>query len=252
MMSTRRGVLDRVLGWGRPRWDEGVRPGPRPLAEGLYAIERRFSLPGGIAMPTRALAVRMADGGLAVLSPVPDEAARRDVARLGPVRFLVAPNSFHYVGIGSWARAFPEARVLLAPGLRARRPELPPGDEIAEGADTPLASMLAHTVLGPLRGVSEVAFLHRLSRTLILTDACFHLRTAERVRDRLAYRALGVWQRFGPSRTARTILLRDRSQVAAFVERICRWDFVRIVVAHGDPLEPAGREALCAAFRSYL
>ena len=76
----------------------------------------------------------------------------------------------------------------LAPGLRARRPELPAGDEIAEGAETPFSGALAHTVLGPIRGVSEVAFLHRPSRTLILTDACFHILEAPRARDRLVYR----------------------------------------------------------------
>ena len=247
-----RGVLDRVMGWGQPRWDGEVRASPRPVAEGLYAVERRFFLPGGVAMPTRSFVVRAPDGGVAVLSPVPDEEARRDVAMLGPVRFLLAPNSFHYVGLASWAAAFPDARILLAPGLRARRPELPAGDELAEGSELPFASVLAHTVLGPMRGVSEVAFLHRPSRTLILTDACFHLRDAPRRRDRLAYRMLGAWRRFGPSRTARPILLRDRAQVKDFVERLCRWDFARIVVAHGESLEPAGREALCAAFRSYL
>jgi len=203
-------------------------------------------------MPTRSLAVRMPDGALVVLSPVPDEPARRDAAALGPVRFLVAPNSFHYVGLSGWAAAFPEARVFLAPGLRARRPELPGGDELAEGAETPFGGVLAHSVLGPIRSVSEVAFLHRPSRTLLLTDACFHILAAPRARDRLALRMLGAWQRFGPSRTARTILLRDRAQVASFVARICRWDFERIVVAHGEVLEPAGPEVLCAAFRSYL
>ena len=251
-MATRRGVLDRLLALGTPRWDEEVRTPPRPVAEGLYAIERRFFLPGGVGMPTRSFVVRVAGGGVAVLSPLPDEEARRDVAMLGPVRFLVAPNSFHYVGLASWAAAFPDAHILLAPGLRARRPELPAGDELAEGVEAPFASVLAHTVLGPMRGVSEVAFLHRPSRTLILTDACFHIQGAARTRDRLAYRMLGAWRRFGPSRTARTILLRDRAQVAEFVERMCRWDFERIVVAHGEALEPAGREALCAAFRSYL
>ena len=202
-------------------------------------------------MPTRSLAVRAA-GGLAVLSPPPDEEARRDVAALGPVRFLVAPNSFHYVGLAGWAAAFPEAKVFVSPGLGARRPELPAGEELAEGAELPFTSALAHTVLGPARGVSEVAFVHRPSRTLILTDACFHLMDAPRARDRLAFRMLGAWRRFGPSRTARSILLRDRAEVARFVERMCRWSFERIVVAHGAVLEPAGPEALCAAFRSYL
>jgi hypothetical protein len=252
MSSPRRGALERILGWGRPRWDEAMRPAPKQIAEGLYEIERRFFLPGGVAMPTRALVARIADGGVAVISPLPDEDARRDAAALGPVRFLVAPNSFHYVGIAGWATAFPDARVMLAPGLRARRPELPAGGELSEGAELPFGGVLAHAVLGPLRGIAEVAFLHRPSRTLVLTDACFHLPRAVRVRDRLAHRLLDVGERFGPSFTARTVLLRDRAAVAAFVERLCGWDFGRIVVAHGAVLEEGGPGALRQAFRAYL
>jgi hypothetical protein len=240
------------LALGAPRWDETLRPAPREIAQGLYSVERRFFLPGGAALPTRGLAVRLPDGGVAMLAPLPDEAARRDVAALGPVRFLVAPNSFHYTGIASWAAAFPAAKVLLAPGLAARRPELPAGDELHEGAALPFGGVLAHTVLGPLRGVSEVAFLHRPSRTLVLTDACFHLPPPPNALDRLRYRLLGVPRGFGPSLTARTILLRDRAQVAAFVERLLAFEGERIVVAHGEVLEGAVAAALRQAFRAYL
>jgi hypothetical protein len=249
--GARRGVLDRLIALGQPRWDEALRPAPHALADGLFAIERRFFMPGGLAVPTRSLAVRTPGGALAVISPPPDEVSRRDAAALGRVGCLIAPNSFHYGGLASWARAFPEARVFLAPGLRARRPELPAGEALAEGVATPFEDALPHTVLGPVRGISEVAFLHASSRTLILTDACFHILEAPR-RDRLGWRLLGAWQRFGPSRTARTILLRDRARVAEFVERMCGWDFERIVVAHGEALEGAGPALLREAFRAYL
>jgi hypothetical protein len=228
-----------------------VQPPPRAIGEGLFSIERRFTLPGGLAIPTRSFAVRMADGALAVISPLPDEAARRDVAVLGRVACLIAPNSFHYGGLAGWAAAFPRARRFLAPGLRARRPELPEGEELIEGATTPFADLLPHAVLGPQRGVSEVAFLHRPSRTLILTDACFHILEAP-WRDRPGWRLMGVWKRFGPSLTARSILLRDRARVADFVERLCRWDFERIAVAHGELLEGASAATLREAFRSCL
>jgi hypothetical protein len=192
------------------------------------------------------------NGSLCVLAPSPDADAQRDVTALGPVRFLVAPNSFHYGGLAGWSARFPDASLWLAPGLAARRPELPAGSEIREGAALPFADALAHTVLDSGRGVAEVAFLHRPSRTLILTDACFHIREAPRARDRLGLRLLGALGRFGPSRTARAILLRDRAAVRAWVERLCAWDFARVVVSHGDVLEPGGPDALREALRSYL
>jgi hypothetical protein len=73
-----------------------------------------------------------------------------------------------------------------------------------------------------------------------------------RPRDRLGWRLLGVWRRFGPSRTARFILLRDRASVADFVERLCRLDFERIAVAHGAAVEAASAATLREAFGSYL
>lgn len=207
-------------------------------------------LPGGFGIPTRSLAVRTAHGALVVISPLPDDEARRDVARLGPVAHLVAPNSFHHLGLASWASAFPTAQVWLAPGLARRRPELPAGRELGEGAATPFADVLPHTVFAPHDRVSEVAFLHRPSRTLLLTDACFHILDAPR-RDRLGWRLMGVWRRFGPSLTARTLLLRDRACVADWIERICRWDFERIAVAHGELLEGASAATLREAFAAY-
>jgi hypothetical protein len=195
--------------------------------------------------------VRTEDGALAVLSPPPDEQSQRDAAALGHIAALVAPNSFHYGGLPGWAAAFPEARIFLAPGLAARRPELPAGEALDEGMPTPFADVLPHAVFGPVRGVSEVVFLHRPSRTLILTDLCFHIREAP-WRDRLGWRVLGAWRRFGPSRTARAVLLRDRAAVAAFVERLCTWPFERVVVAHGEVFEGASAATLREAFRSYL
>jgi hypothetical protein len=236
----------------QPRWDAGLRPAPRALADGLYSLDRRIFLPGGFGLPTRSLVVRASDGALVVISPLPDDEARRDVAGLGPIRFLIAPNSFHYLGISSWAAAFPAAQLWLAPHLAERRAELPPAHQLDEGAATPFASVLPHTVLALHRGVSEVAFLHRPSRTLILTDACFHILDAPRLADRLAMRTIGVWRRFGPSLTARRLLLRDRARVADWIERLCRWDFDRIVVAHGEVLEGASAATLHEAFRSYL
>ena len=252
MARARRGWLERALALGRPRWDETLRPAPHEIAAGLFSIERRFFMPGGWALPARSLAARLDDGALAVLSPAPDADAQRDVAALGPVRTLVAPNSFHHEGIAGWARRFPDAARFLAPGLPARRPDLPAGEEIREGAVYPFSGALAHAVLDAGRGVTEVAFLHRASRTLLLTDVCFHVREARGLRDRLGLRALGAWQRFGPPRTARAVLLRDRERVLGWLRRICAWDFVRIVVAHGDVLDPAGPEALRAAFAPYL
>ncbi len=68
----------------------------------------------------------------------------------------------------------------------------------------------------------------------------------------LAWRATGILPHFGPSRSARLTLLRDRAAVRPQLQRVLEWDFDRIVVAHGEPVECDGRRVFAAAFRSYV
>jgi hypothetical protein len=207
----------------------------------------------GPRLSTRALLVDLPDGGVLAWAPVPAcDALREFVRQRGGARFLVAPNSFHYLGVAEWLRAFPNAEVWLAPGLTARvGAAIPAGRELSEDAATPFASVFPHRVLGGGRGTSEVAFFHVSSRTLALVDSSFHVRSVDRWIDRVVWSAYGALGRFGPTATAHWLLLDNRAAVQAWIERVCAWDFERIVVAHGEPLAAGPRE-LRAAFARYF
>ena len=246
--TPRRGALERLFALGRPSWVVALRPAPREIAPGLWSVDRALGGTLGPQFPTRSLLVELPGGGLLVWSPVPlDDALLEFVRARGGARFLVAPNSFHHLGLAEWKRAFPEAALWLALGLRARCPALPAGEELANEAPTPFAASFAHRALDSGRGLSEVAFLHAPSRTLVLVDACFNLQQLPRAIDRIAARLLGVWRRFGATPTARRFLLRNRAAVTAWVEQLCEWEFSRIVMAHGDVLT-AGPAELRAVF----
>jgi hypothetical protein len=62
----------------------------------------------------------------------------------------------------------------------------------------------------------------------------------------------GIPATFGPSRTARTFLLPDRTVASAFLRRVLGWPFRRVLVAHGQPLEEDARGAFQRAFATYL
>ncbi len=248
----KRGPIERLVALSKPRWLASFAPAPREIAPGLWSIDRMLGIPAGPRLPTRGLLVELPDGGLLAWSPVPlDDALRQRVTARGGARFLVAPNSFHYLAIAEWQRAFPSAEVWLAPGLPARVADAPAGRELDPAATTPFAETLAHCVLDCGRGVTEVAFLHAPSRSLLLCDGAFNLSSPERAIDRIGSRLMGMRFAFGPSRTARLMLLTERAAVAAWIEALCTWDFARIVVAHGEPLA-AGPSALRAAFARWL
>ena len=78
----------------------------------LPILSYEYSFGPGTA---HALAVGI-DGGLLIVSPPCRVASGvfEDLARYGPVRALVAPSAFHYLGLSEWRARFPEA-ALFAP-----------------------------------------------------------------------------------------------------------------------------------------
>src|SRR4029450_12084462 len=96
----------------------------RGLDENLWVAEQPLKFMG-LEVGTRMTIVRFADGALWVHSPLRLSSERHEaVEALGPVRFLVAPNTFHHLFIGEWMAAWPGARAYAAPGLPEKRKDL--------------------------------------------------------------------------------------------------------------------------------
>ena len=77
--------------------DPTFTPPPIAIADGLWALERRVVVVLGLTLPCRSTLIRLKSGGLVVHSPPPlDDVARTALDTLGPVRAIIAPNSFHH------------------------------------------------------------------------------------------------------------------------------------------------------------
>jgi hypothetical protein len=247
-VAQQRGIVDRVLGLARPAVVGDFTPPTRAVADGLWVVARRIRLPGGITIATNMTVVRLRSG-LLVYSPFRlDAPMRADLAGMGRVAHLVAPNAFHYLYLGQHRDAFPEAAVYLCPALRERRPVVGSGTVLGEEPPAAWGGEVDVAVLGPSRGVSEVALYHRATRTLIVTDLAFNMQSVSRRPDRWYWQMSGVWQRFGPSKLVQHVLLRDADLVRPFLARVLAWDFDRIVVSHGDVVERDGHALFAAAF----
>jgi hypothetical protein len=155
--------------------------------------------------------------------------------------------------VPAFLRRHPGATLRVAPGLHARVPSLPAGEALGDAPVAAWRAAVEHAILGPVRGLSEVALFHRPSATLVLTDVAFNLvGGVDRPLDRMIWRLTGIPAGFGPSRTARTFLLADRVLAAAFLRRVLEWPFRRVLVAHGEPLESDAVGIFRQAFAAYL
>ena len=98
----------------------------KPVGEAIWIADGplvRFHYLGmHLPFTTRMTLVRLRDGALWVHSPIAlTPRLRLEVEALGPVRYLIAPNTFHYAFLIAWLTAYPDALSLARQAFRNAR-----------------------------------------------------------------------------------------------------------------------------------
>ncbi len=146
-----------------------------------------------VVVPIRMTVVKLDAGGLLVYSPVaPTPECIRLMNELvevhGDVKYIILPTISgleHKVFVGPFARKFPKAQVFVAPNQWSFPLQLPLSwlgfplgrtHELPEDStQAPFGDEFDYAMLGPIHlgpgTFEEIAFLHRRSRTLLITDS---------------------------------------------------------------------------------
>jgi len=209
-------------------------PALEPLVPGRVWTHRAPLRFAGLAFGTRMTVIRLAAGGLFLHSPTtlgPGLAA--ELAALGAVRFVVAPNRLHHLFVADYFAAYPEARFYCSPALKRKRRDLPWTAVLGDDPVPEWQGEVRHLLFKGSLYLDEVAFLDAPSGTLILTDLIQHHPRVRGPYQRALARLGGVYDRPGVPRDIRLTFWR-RGQARACVEEILSWEFARIVIAHGD------------------
>jgi hypothetical protein len=219
----------------------------KAVAPEIWSVEHPVRFPGGVRIPSRMTVVRLPGGDLLLHSPVPiDDALAAELAPLGRVAHLVAPSLFHHLFLPRTLERYPQALLSAAPGLAEKRPELPVADVLSDEAPEAWKGVFEQIVIRGAPQMNEVAFLHRPSRTLIVTDLVFNVRQPENLVTGLVLRMMGTHKRLRQSRLWHRYM-KDRAQVRQSVERVLAWDFDRVVPGHGEVEEGNARAAMAEA-----
>ena len=202
----------------------------------------------GFPYPTRMAVIRLAGGDLVLWSPVAFDPALHDqIAALGRIAHLVAPNALHHMALPDWAEASPGALIHPAPGLRAKRPGLALAADLG---DTPAPGWAGQidTILLPNRIAPEVWLHHRASGTLLVADL---LQQMPRGWYR-GWRALvaGLDGMTGPEPAVprKFRLATNRPATKAALARVLADPPQHVVMAHGPPVRGDAPALLTRAF----
>jgi len=233
------------------------------IHDDVWLAERPFypRLPGlqGTDVGCKACVVRLPTGKLWVHAPVGlDPPLVSALAELGEVGFIVTPNTEHQLYAPSWILAYPSAKAYACPGLRDKKPEVGWGESLDALLDAP-NGLTAAAPPAEWEGVidlcwvrdkvpltpgipffNEVVFLHRPSRTLIVTDLWWNYPAGENVptSSRVWKWAMDTIYRPVYNRLMRTPTCPDSYRA------ILDWDFQSIAPCHGEPVAEGGRKIL--------
>ncbi len=199
----------------------------------------------GVHFPCASFALRL-EKKLLILSPGPwDEALAPALHDLGEVAFLVAPNAFHHLHLAAWKTRFPQAELWGPSRLGKKRPELNFDHYFTEQSQPFAPALTLHPLWGA-PGVSETAFFHQASQSLILTDLLFNLNEIQGRWSHCFFFLLGIHGRLGSSRLFQSAV-NDKKKFAQASKDLLSLDFTQVLLHHGENLERDAKTQLEAA-----
>jgi hypothetical protein len=223
---------------------------PKPVAEGVWIVDSGPHRVLGLPLPVRMTLIRLATGDLLLHSPTRfDAGLKLDVERLGPIRHLVAPSLSHWSFLQEWQRHCPDAATWAAPGLRnrsqVRRAGIRLDRDLSDQPPVEWAGEIDQAFV-PGAGFGEVAFHHKPTRTLVLTDLMMNIEPGKLpLLVRVAARLVGLAGSNGkPPVYVRLAVARRRREAAQAAARLVRWAPERVIFSHGRWFEQDGTAAL--------
>ncbi len=211
-----------------------------PLAPDLWTLAQPLEFMK-TQVGTRTTVVRLPDGKLWIHSPGPQlPGVYHELKALGDVAYLIAPNPLHHMFLPRALQMFPDAVIYAPRAVQKKHPRLPMA-LFQPGKASPWP-WLEHVGALPLQGlrIEEWVFFHKASQTLMLTDLLFNMQ-AEDWPTRLMLHAEGVYNKLGCTRLVAHVLLNNRTALRKSCERILTWDFARMLMCHGTPVDNDAR-----------
>jgi hypothetical protein len=195
----------------------------------------------GCDFNARMSVVRVGGSKLMLHSPCEiDAATKKAISALGEVAYIVAPGSYHYFHIPSAQAAFPDADIYVCPGVERKRPDIDFDWFLADQPPQAWADTLDQVLVRGNKYIWEVAFFHKPSQTLLLTDLIENITDQTPNTNwllKLWWKAVfHMWNNPKPAPEYQ-LGWKDKTAARQSLERILEWDFKTIVLSHGDLIE---------------
>jgi len=216
--------------------------GMQPALPKLTLLDTERSMPL-MKLPLRTMVIELKAGRI-LLSPASTMTAL-ELAGLGELSDIVAPNLTHLEGVPAAVRAHPKARVWGPKSAQKKQPDVTWQGTL--GVDSwPYEDELAHLAVNGMPRMKESLFLHHASKALLVTDFAFNMGSPPGIGPRMVLGLFGTYGRFGVSRLF-LMLVKDKPAFLNSIAPLGGLDFEHVVPAHGSVVSDEAKPRLLAA-----
>jgi len=234
----------------------------------IWTFTQPFSRNGLVKIGLRGTVIKLRTNDLFVINPVSaeqdGEIIKRKLDELGKVRWIACPDLKHHLFAKQYKDWFPDAQVIGMEGLPEKKKDLHFDIIHGQNFHTQKWGFEDEIDSAYFSGFvnKDVAYFHRPTKTLIVADLLFNLPANEAYSMTNTSPKSGLLSRFANnvmnpfSNWHRGFLklagLKDKNAMKQDAQKVLGWDFDKILMCHGDPIETNAKEAWKSAYRSYL
>ena len=223
----------------------------KQYGENIWAL--RTPLPmGGMDITTQMVIIRLPDQSLALISPVAiDGETKKEIDDLGEVRHIISPNNFHHMFAGDVKSLYPSANYWCSEELKNRVKGLPDSNNLHELPLDFWQGQMETVRVSSKHLADEIAFYHKESKTLILTDLLQKMSGELSFMSKLFALINGVRDRAAVSRLYK-LMVKDKNEFRESLSEILKWDFETALLAHNCNLEDGAKTEVESAFSPFF
>ncbi|CAJ1960921.1 unnamed protein product [Cylindrotheca closterium] len=275
---------DRTGTYAPAGWSNRLGTVLTPATADIYTADRQF-IWNNIDVGGKMAVVKLGNGDLWVHSAVEiDDALKETLSKLGPVRYVMAPNYEHLKYAAKWHSEYPDAYMWACPGLMERLPDIKWAGEIPSGIRgedgvflencwdlEELQALHLDVEANPFTGkpfFNEVIFYHKPSKALIVTDVFWNYPNSDGVPN--SHLGGEEWElapsvesipfgsklwKFGMDKVYlpfyKKFMINDERKYSEVSKIILdEWEIETLIPAHGDVVR--GKEIVREVLKSHL
>ncbi|MFC1589382.1 DUF4336 domain-containing protein [Pseudomonadota bacterium] len=211
----------------------------------------------GIDLFARMTIIKLDNGELIIHDPcIIDESIKIEIDKIGEVKYIVAAGTYHHLYVIDFQQQYPKSETFICPGLEKKRPDIQFDWVLGNKPDHRWQNEIDQVVVQGTRFISEVVFLHKSSKTLILVDLL------ENIGDDYQHHAgllLRFWWKLvykmwnNPKAAPEYQMGWGKKEVVKKgMDKILIWQPERIILAHGELIENNADDVLRKAWSKVL